>query len=485
MVREILLSPTTLAAQLPNRLSECVKLRGFWRGSSRTSQRAPFPPPGWPLTLSVGSPQRYVLKRIIIVARQMPQRSCRALSTSKEATMSNRDRPTAVQTPTARRAELIVLLALLISATLAVLAASAHAASSIITVVNDRGVPQSGVTVRLPSGYPFSTDSNGQATVELINSGDVLHVSRDAGNGSPCGAAPEGYPGVAVAVPNPVPSSLTVTVPSDGLTPVDAQLSDYERGLVGLINQQRATQGIAPLYISLALNDAAAGYVGVAPEYAAGITNDQAHCSVFGPAVRMLDVGLPTENGLHVGENLAWSSSARSAFQSWMGSALHREAMLSPAFNAVGVANSGDKWLIDLAYVNPVLAGVSRARMTSDTGDPSLANGPLPVTETDTEVDTDLLDPALRISRSLSGHWIKARIHSAPGVGQEGTITLTVKHGRVTRAVSLSSALTARIRVGAGRWRLIAKFKPKRQAAYALSTVTVPVTVGKTPHRHS
>lgn len=369
---------------------------------------------------------------------------------------------------------------LVLALVLAVLmAATAHALT--VSVVNDRGVPQSGTRVALGSGYYLgTTDGNGQAQISssFAVAGETIYATRQSSSGA-CGSAPEGSPGSAATIPTPMPATMTITVPSTGLNPYQPQLSDGERGLVGLINQQRTSEGKGQLLIAQTLTAASDSYVAVLPENYSGITSEQAHCSHFGPLVRVLDAGFPLNAGAATGENIAWTNSARATFAGWLNSPDHRAAMLNANANVIGVANAGNKWIINLGHITPGEAGYARAGVTADAGDPALA--PLAAEEANGEAGADadqqLRDPNLQLAATRQGKKITARVRAASKATAQGRITLTAFQGRKRRVLELRGNGLATARLSAGRWRLVAKYVPRGASEYLVATSSRAVSV--------
>lgn len=352
---------------------------------------------------------------------------------------------------------LLVLLAIIFFTS----GAKAQAANTVVvTVVNSEGIPQSGATIAQANGMTRITDGEGRASVPSVNGGEILHASRTYGLNSsdPCSSSPEGSDGVSATVPDPPPAQLTITVPAVDLAPFQPQPADRERGLVGLINQQRASEGIAPIYISTTLTDAADRYVRAFPVYFSGVTNAQAHCAVYGPTTRIKDRGFPLTGSWQIGENISWASSAKAAFQDWMASPGHRAAMLNPVFNAVGIASDDSKWIIDLATADASRPGFARAQMTSDAGDPSLADGPNLIDEEEPGDNSRLRDPHLQMKVTTQRRKVKIAVDVATGARAHGDLRLQLVRGDRRRLLRLDRDLRARAELGPGRWRVSLKY---------------------------
>jgi uncharacterized protein YkwD len=101
-----------------------------------------------------------------------------------------------------------------------------------------------------------------------------------------------------------------------------AALAADEGALIGLVNQERQANGLAPLSNS---PDLSGGASLQAQENAA------CQCASHG--------------GQHYAsaENVAVSPSASDAFQQWLGSSQHRANMLNPSYTTVGVGYAQDE----------------------------------------------------------------------------------------------------------------------------------------------
>jgi uncharacterized protein YkwD len=104
-----------------------------------------------------------------------------------------------------------------------------------------------------------------------------------------------------------------------------------EAQLVILINQARSEQGVAPLMVDDRLTRAAEKHTLLMTE-----RGDLSHQLEGEPAVqrRISDEGVPWDAE---GENVAFNQTVAGAHQSLMNSPLHRDNILNPAYNAVGV----------------------------------------------------------------------------------------------------------------------------------------------------
>lgn len=171
--------------------------------------------------------------------------------------------------------------------------------------------------------------------------------------------------------PTPLPSVWTLTIPNPGLIPHAPELSARERGLIGLINQERARHGLAPLYISTTLSFAADGYSSLVLDPSKFATAYEAHHALGAPDSRANYAGFPS---LYVGENIARTGTATTAYELWMNSEVHRWNLLHTQYNSVGIGNQGNTWVLKLARIDAPYP--AKAGMTNDIGDPALADLP-------------------------------------------------------------------------------------------------------------
>jgi hypothetical protein len=85
-----------------------------------------------------------------------------------------------------------------------------------------------------------------------------------------------------------------------------------------------------------ALAEAADGYGGVLHGDPAAATD---HCALWGPEVRAIDRGWPSDD---VQEFLAGARDATSALATWLGDLAARATLLDPTYGAIGVARVAD-----------------------------------------------------------------------------------------------------------------------------------------------
>ena len=140
-------------------------------------------------------------------------------------------------------------------------------------------------------------------------------------------------PGVSAAPDMPVAAPAGAAIVSSG----DACLDNEEVAFLALINDYRASSGLAPLSVSTTLS-AAAAYHSV--DMAA--TGYLDHTMPDGTTVQQNMANFGYEGGTH-GENIAaGTTTAIEAMQTWQGSAEHNANMLNSAFGAIGIGRAYD-----------------------------------------------------------------------------------------------------------------------------------------------
>lgn len=349
---------------------------------------------------------------------------------------------------------------------------TASAATINFSVVNAKGVPQAQVSVEAPNRKLLSNGS-GEVSVSDLNPGEVVYFSRQfQASSDPCVTAPEGMPGIAYTVPNPAPASASIVLPALGFQPYEPGLSARERGLVGLINNERKVHGLAPLVISTVLEEATDGYLAYAPS-ASGASNSAMHCSLFGVRLRELDAGYPLAS--NAAETIVWAASATQAFEWWMQSPPHREIILNPNFDAIGLSNKGSTWLANFASTD--LAFISRAGWTGDYGDASLADKTISPGREGSSQERSQLNPRLNFkSLRVRGHRLQLSVSIASAAVAEGRLLIVLRQGHQKRSLRLSN-LEARSKLGAGRWTIEARFEHGSRAEYLNTRVTRRVQI--------
>ena len=142
----------------------------------------------------------------------------------------------------------------------------------------------------------------------------------------------------ALALCAPAAASADDCAGSD-LVPAADNIAVVGQATLCLLNQQRATSGVGPLAENATLTTASAGYS--QRMVAQGFFD---HDSPDGGTLvdRLTGAGyLGDEDAWVVGENLGWGqdtlSTARSMVTAWMGSAGHRENLLSGDYTEVGL----------------------------------------------------------------------------------------------------------------------------------------------------
>ncbi len=355
------------------------------------------------------------------------------------------------------------------------LLSNASAATINFSVTNSKGVPQAQVSVEAPNRHLLS-NANGEVSVSNLQPGEVVYFSRQFQSTSdPCFSAPEGMPGVAYEVPDPAPVAASIVLPALNFQPYEPALSPRERGLIGLINDERRAHGLAPLVISTVLEEASDGYLAYAPS-APGGSNSAMHCSLSGVRLRELDAGYPLAN--NAGETIVWAASATQAFEWWIQSTPHREIILDPSFNAIGLSSKGSTFLADFATTDPGF--VSRAGWTGDYGDASLADKTVPISgnQNSSQRNPRLTFKTLRVR----GHRLQLSVSAAPGAVAEGQVVVLLRHGHQKRFLRLSG-LEAKSSLPAGQWTVEARFEHGSRAEYLNTSITRRVQVSKQQNR--
>jgi uncharacterized protein YkwD len=361
---------------------------------------------------------------------------------------------------------------------LALLPTTATAATIDFHVVNGKGIAQAQVSVE-SSGRHLYGNGAGEVSVGDLQPGDTVYFSRQLQESSdPCVTAPEGKPGIAYTVPNPAPSSATVTLPAPAFQPYEPGLSDRERGLVGLINDERRAHGLAPLVISTVLDEATDGYLAYAPT-APGASSAAMHCSLYGVRLREIDAGYPVGNQL--GENIVWAATATDAFNWWMQSPVHRENILNPNWTAIGIASKGSTFLTDFATTD--LAFTERAGLTGDYGDASLADKSSTSVE-DVEAQATQRNPGLSFKLvKVHGQRLRVKVNIAADAAAEGHLLVVARHGKQKRVLRLSQ-LEAHGQLSAGHWTVEARFAHGSRAEFLNTRIARRVQVKGGASRH-
>ncbi|MBI3644602.1 MAG: CAP domain-containing protein [Acidobacteriales bacterium] len=152
----------------------------------------------------------------------------------------------------------------------------------------------------------------------------------------------------------PTPKLLSAAVPSS--------TEDYaaESALLDLANQRRKEAGVAPLRMDESLNEAARAHARLMVD-----RQQLSHQFDGEPSLmpRLRESGLQLNQA---GENVAYNSSAEQAFETLMQSAPHRQNLLDPDFNSVGIAavwNEGRLYVVqDFAHQLPKIVPSKQPR---------------------------------------------------------------------------------------------------------------------------
>lgn len=122
----------------------------------------------------------------------------------------------------------------------------------------------------------------------------------------------------------------------------DQSVTDLVNSVVGLTNEQRAKHGLRELSIDHSLIAVAQDH----SNYMAStnnLTHDQDGLSL---RQRFHRAGYPHER---IAENVARGQrSPEDVVSSWMGSAGHRDNILNPGYQHIGIGRTGDFWTMDL-----------------------------------------------------------------------------------------------------------------------------------------
>lgn len=174
----------------------------------------------------------------------------------------------------------------------------------------------SGKSTYYYNGTLYSNSANG---TYYYNSGNTWYYYSSNGSYTPSRPSPTPVP-----QPSPRPTPQPEPTPSPGLTV-------NEQRMVNLINQERSKAGLPPLTVDLRLVDLAR------KKSQDMITNNYfSHTSpVYGDPFKMM-----TSAGINyriAGENLAGAGTVDQAHSALMNSAGHRQNILNPSYDKVGV----------------------------------------------------------------------------------------------------------------------------------------------------
>lgn len=244
-----------------------------------------------------------------------------------------------------------------------------------VHLLDRRGISQVAYVAVLHNHAQQSSpvDANGDVTVN-VQPGDTIIATRSLlQHSGPC-MSPEGdiFHGVRYEVPPSPPASVTLTLPNATGPSFHPELSRAERGVVGRINQMRASRGLAPLHISTTLDrvaDATAhdaalieqthGHYPWPPKYCDAVAIDWGWPQPYTPGVSGLDA--PT-------------TSPAAALAHWTDGSARAQQTFSKQWSAVGIGDGGGgAWILYLSSCdearNPAAA---RCEMTSDAGDAAI-----------------------------------------------------------------------------------------------------------------
>jgi uncharacterized protein YkwD len=112
----------------------------------------------------------------------------------------------------------------------------------------------------------------------------------------------------------------------------EAGTPSYHALLLQAINSARASHGQPPVHVDASLRRAARTQT-VQLVRSQQLTH--ASPNGAGPVERVMRAGF---HGRYVGENLAVGYGPRQCVEAWLGSAEHRDVLLSPRFTAIGIA---------------------------------------------------------------------------------------------------------------------------------------------------
>jgi uncharacterized protein YkwD len=323
------------------------------------------------------------------------------------------------------------------------LAATAAAAPLTLQVVNARGVEQASLVTSSSGTRP--TNGHGGLVLDVAP-GEQITVSR--GDGAPEGA------GVAYTVPSAVPAGLvTVTLPAlpDATAPAH---DSAEAWMLARVNGERAALGRAPLAQSGSLNRAADAYARHL------LTSGQfSHFALATPGVRAVDQGWPFPGGDGVGEVLALAASKESALRLWMGSPGHWTLLMRPEANVTGVAQAGNRWVM-----NPSICGPADAPERCEIGEGGVLARPTPPSGTpvgeSSPSGVDDKRARLRVRLRRRGRRLIVVVRLVEGRGRVGVaVRQGRRRARVRRHQVGNLVRTKALLPRKGRWKVIVRFE--------------------------
>lgn len=130
-----------------------------------------------------------------------------------------------------------------------------------------------------------------------------------------------------------------------------AAMSDIEARVLELMNAERASNGVAPLKVSAALNRAAAWKSGDP----SALPPNFSHTDSLGrtpvqqpPGNRAMDCGYAT----WAAENIAFGFDAEGVVDAWMNSPGHRANILNASYKVAGVGLVGPAWTVNFGVID-------------------------------------------------------------------------------------------------------------------------------------
>jgi uncharacterized protein YkwD len=329
-------------------------------------------------------------------------------------------------------------------------ASLAHADTLTLHLTNSAGVELDGAYITTPASTS-TTDAHGDATVN-VSAGQTITISRTNATGNCADPDARSY-----TVPDPVPSTIDITLPvllPNG--PHDYVTSD-DRYLVGLINHLRAQHGLAPLVISTYLTNDADNYAAIMPTNPYS-SKAQSNCDAGDDYSRVVDGGgqLLDEGQIET-TGLVSNPTAEEFFN---GTEVYNEQfLLSTDADAVGVAQENNNWVLLMGQClasEPSICGMNgdtgSLNATHHTNDGSSSpSGPATPQHSYTHANK------LRISRIAYRH---GAIYFTVAVAQgaKGHLSVSAYSGK-HQAHLLHHKQTYRFTVAhTGQWHLTARF---------------------------
>jgi hypothetical protein len=288
----------------------------------------------------------------------------------------------------------------------------------------------------------------------------------------------------------------------------DPALDGRERWMLGAINKVRAEHGLAPKQASMSLNRAAADFA----QYLHDTGSDDHYADGRSPSQRAIAAGWP---GAGAGEILA-GGQAPGALNAWMNSGSHRNAILDPTDDPVGVGVVATTWIVDFGDACPQLDGAPHpgCELTGDYGDTNQdiwrleAEDAAARGESDWAWDAfcpDMWDPKpaqcaggsddeggsstaprrsprLSLSAKRRGRVVTVRVRTVRKAAGRVRVTASRNGKRVRARRIMSRSLhggrreqTYRVKLEPGAWKLTAKFSGRGSWKTAARSVRVRV----------